>query len=115
MILAASWQSHWRQKPGHDAELPYVPADGTYRGINVRGIAMLLAYAKHAASIPHWSKDYLFVISDGFLDGMQAWAAQYFGTGQPILEAEAVHTPGAQLSNALALDYQPDTLSSYNF
>ena len=84
MILAANWQSHWRQKPSDSSELPYVPDDGTYRAINVRGIALLLAYAKHAARIPHWSKDYLFVISDGFLDGMQAWAAQYFGTGQPI-------------------------------
>ena len=115
MILAANWQSHWRQKPSDSSELPYVPDDGTYRAINVRGIALLLAYAKHAASIPHWSKDYLFVISDGFLDGMQAWAAQYFGTGQPNLEAEAVHTTGAQVWNALALDYPADSFSSFNF
>lgn len=115
MILAASWRSHWRQKPSPGPELPYVPDDGTYRAINVRGIALLLAYAKHATNISHWSKDYIFVISDGFLDGMQAWAAQYFGTGQQNLEAEAVHTTGAQIWNALALDYPADSFSSFTF
>lgn len=29
-----------------------------------------------------WAKDIIFVISDGYLDGMQAWISSYHGTRQ---------------------------------
>ena len=66
LLLAASWRSHWQGNATSDEmELPFVPDDGQRRAINVRGISLLLALAKHTTSIPFWSKDLMFVISDG--------------------------------------------------
>lgn len=115
MLFAAPWRSDWRGTPRDDGELPYIPNDGSGHAVNIRGISLLLAYAKHATSIPHWSKDYVFVISDGFLDGMQAWATQYFGSAQSNLDAEPVYVTGAQIWNALALDYAADSFSSFTY
>ena len=116
LLLAASWRSHWQGNATSDEmELPFVPDDGQRRAINVRGISLLLALAKHTTSIPFWSKDLMFVISDGFLDGMQAWATQYFGLEQPNLDAEPILCTGAQIWNALALDYPADSFSSFAF
>ena len=30
-----------------------------------------------------WAKDLVFVMSDGYLDGMQAWITTYHGEAQP--------------------------------
>ncbi|WFD28411.1 dolichyl-P-Man:Man5GlcNAc2-PP-dolichol alpha-1,3-mannosyltransferase [Malassezia nana] len=112
MILAASWRSRWRERPTTGASLPYVPDDGTLRAINIRGISLSLAMAQHMLAQPHWSKDLLVVFSDGYLDGMHAWANGWFGRPQVNLEAEPVHGAGAQVWNALALDYPSDSFSS---
>lgn len=29
-----------------------------------------------------WSKDIIFVVADGYIDGMQAWLDAYHGNGQ---------------------------------
>lgn len=112
LVLAASWRSRWRQLPTNGADLPYVPHDDVRRAANVRGVASVLALAQHATTIPNWSKDLFFVLSDGYLEGMQAWATQYFGQPLASLDAAPVRGAGAQIWNALALDYPSDSFTS---
>ena len=112
MVLAASWRSRWRERPTTGASLPYVPDDGTLRAVNVRGVSLVLAMAQYMVAHPHWSKDLLVVISDGYLDGMHAWASEWFGREQPNLRADPVYGAGSQVWNALALDYPSDSFSS---
>ncbi|WFD33132.1 pre-mRNA cleavage and polyadenylation factor (CPF) complex subunit [Malassezia sp. CBS 17886] len=112
MLLAASWRSRWKQPHAPGGGLPYTPPDGSGRAVNNRGVASVLALAQHLSSIPYWSKDIVFVISDGYLDGMQAWTTRYFGSAQRDLVAEEVRIGGAQIWNALALDYPADSFSS---
>lgn len=112
MILAASWRSRWRERPTTGASLPYIPNDTTLRAVNIRGVSLVLAMAQHMLARPHWSKDLLVIISDGYLDGMHAWASEWFGRPQPNLVAQPVHGAGAQVWNALALDYPSDSFSS---
>ncbi|PKI82755.1 dolichyl-P-Man:Man5GlcNAc2-PP-dolichol alpha-1,3-mannosyltransferase [Malassezia vespertilionis] len=103
MVLAAPWHSRWKARPGN-ATLPYTP-HGAQRALNIRGVAAALALAKHLTSIPYWSKDLIVILSDGHLDGMQAWASSYFGAPTPALCADDVQDGGAQIWNALALDF----------
>ena len=85
MVISASWLS--RTGDG----------DGT---LNLRGVSTVLALAaflkrKLPCSIndvpfqyspptdySYWAKDIVFVISDGYLDGMQAWLGAYHGSEQ---------------------------------
>jgi len=69
--------------------------DGT---LNLRGVATVLSLAaflnrqsQHPAFVHStnfsseyslWSKDLIFVISDGYMEGMQAWASAYHGHTQ---------------------------------
>ena len=66
---------------------------------NLRGVATVLALAPFLKSklirllrrflthvdVEHslWAKDLVFVISDGYLDGMHAWITTYHGAAQP--------------------------------
>lgn len=45
----------------------------------------------------HWSKDIIFVISDGYLDGMQAFLNEYHGSFQS--SASSVTVPQALVNN----------------
>lgn len=113
LVLAASWLSRWKEAPRDDHELPFTaPDEPMQRAVNVRGIASLLALAHRLRRVPNWSKDIFFVVSDGHLDGMQAWATRYFGRAQSSLSADEVDEVGAQIWNALALDYPSDSFSS---
>lgn len=108
MVIAASWES--AHPTGTNDTLPFKP-DGR-RTVNVRGVASLLALARHLPSVRSWSKDIIFVVSDGHLDGMSAWATRFFGARHPHLSAEPVNGGGARLWNAVALDYPGDSFSS---
>ncbi|WFD34686.1 dolichyl-P-Man:Man5GlcNAc2-PP-dolichol alpha-1,3-mannosyltransferase [Malassezia cuniculi] len=108
MIIAASWESD--HPTGGPDTLPYQPSNK--RTVNVRGVASVVALAKHITSIRSWSKDIIFVISDGHLDGMSAWATRFFGAKHPHLVAEPVDGGGARVWNAVALDYPGDSFSS---
>lgn len=92
-VLAASWKSAWDGK--NDPELKEAFAkkedlegamsDYERRGvrrINIRGIATTLLLARHLSGYGHWSKDLIFVFSDGELEGIQAWTSSYFGKEQ---------------------------------
>ena len=85
MVISASWLS--RTGDG----------DGTF---NLRGVSTVLALAAFlkrkilysindvsfstlsAIDYSYWAKDIVFVISDGYLDGMQAWLGAYHGSEQ---------------------------------
>lgn len=89
MVISASWIS----RSGEE--------DGT---LNMRGVSMVLALAGflkrqcllisvliYLAHLPvaigysYWSKDIVFVISDGYFEGMQAWLSAYHGSSQSSL------------------------------
>jgi glycosylphosphatidylinositol transamidase len=87
MVISASWLS--RTGDG----------DGT---LNLRGVSIVLAlaaflkrkllcskndvpfqiYFSPPTDYSYWAKDIVFVISDGYLDGMQAWLGAYHGSEQ---------------------------------
>lgn len=115
IVLGASWQSRWRASPTASKVLPYVPNDGTDCALNIRGVSLTLAMAQHVSRIPYWSKDVVFVLSDSYLDGMQAWASAWFGQMHPHLHAEPVYGAGSQIWNALMLDYPGDSYSSISY
>ena len=82
-VISASWLS--RTGDG----------DGT---LNLRGVATVLSLAaflnRQSQHLPFahsthflseysfWSKDLIFVISDGYMEGMQAWASAYHAHSQ---------------------------------
>lgn len=48
---------------------------------------MCVPYISHGlAEYSLWAKDLVFVISDGYLDGMQAWITTYHGETQPSMQ-----------------------------
>ena len=84
MIISASWISRSGEENG---------------SLNLRGVATVLGLAgflkrkwrlryspiSHGhgfADYSYWSKDIIFVISDGYLEGMQAWLSSYHGSTQ---------------------------------
>ena len=85
IVISASWLSR---------------IDNGSGTINIRGVSTVLALANFLRrkclifplSIPRyficstgyslWAKDIIFVVSDGYLDGMQAWLSAYHGTTQ---------------------------------
>lgn len=129
VIIAASWQSQWdgsddpdedRQSAGGEQ---HRSSDG--RRINVRGVSTLLGLAKYLTSQSYWSKDFIFVISDGYMEGMQAWSRAYFEPEnvEPLsdaddgassgLQAEPVTSCiGAVVWNGVAIDYPSDSFDS---
>ncbi|KAG0666333.1 Glycosyl phosphatidyl inositol protein transamidase complex subunit [Rhodotorula mucilaginosa] len=69
LVIGASWLSRATDEAGE-------------RRINVRGVALLLAIANYFKKYSMWSKDIIFVVADGYIDGMQAWLDAYHGNGQ---------------------------------
>jgi hypothetical protein len=92
-VIAASWKSAWDGTGDPDAkETSARKADvegrmsdyerKSVRRSNVRGIASTIVLARHLSGYHHWSKDLIFVFSDGEIEGMQAWSSAYFGKEQ---------------------------------
>ncbi|SPO31726.1 related to Alpha-1,3-mannosyltransferase [Ustilago trichophora] len=115
LILTASWRSRWQ---GHDD--PFAPADNATetstidaRGrINVRGVASVLALARYLSTQAHLSKDLIFVVSDGHLEGIHAWSSAYFGSVPDGLKVDPVSAGGSQVWNAISIDYPADSFSA---
>ncbi|CBQ71473.1 related to Alpha-1,3-mannosyltransferase [Sporisorium reilianum SRZ2] len=114
VVLTASWRSRWQGEND-----PFAPADNLTaanidaRGrINVRGIASILALARYLSTQAHLSKDLIFVISDGHLEGIHAWSSAYFGSMPKGLHADPVSAGGSQVWNAISIDYPSDSFSS---
>ncbi|EPQ25784.1 uncharacterized protein PFL1_06651 [Pseudozyma flocculosa PF-1] len=124
IIISASWRSRWRGQNDPFSE-PDAAAQAVDRGlaprrINVRGIASLLVLARYLSTQNFLSKDLIFVVSDGYLEGINAWSSAYFD-GRPGGAMEQgdrdtaafapIHDGGSQVWNALSLDYPSDSFS----
>ncbi|ETS59757.1 hypothetical protein PaG_06280 [Moesziomyces aphidis] len=111
VVITASWQSRWK---GQDDPFAHVNATEASNGarVNVRGIASVLALARYLSTQAHLSKDLIFVISDGHLEGINAWSSAYFGDVAAGLEVEPVVLGGSQVWNAISIDYPADSFSS---
>ncbi|GAA5820224.1 hypothetical protein JCM3770_006066 [Rhodotorula araucariae] len=98
LVLSASWLSRARNEDGS-------------RRINTRGVALVLALANYFKKHSMWSKDIIFVISDGYADGAQAWLDSYHGVGQSNLDAEKLRLTTGAIWAALNLDYPHHSFS----
>ena len=91
-VISASWLSRTGE------------GDGT---LNLRGVATVLSLAaflsrqsqhvvpfvnwtNFSSEYSFWSKDLIFVISDGYMDGMQAWVNAYHGHTQSSMSNTTV-------------------------
>ncbi|GJE90712.1 Gaa1-domain-containing protein [Phanerochaete sordida] len=82
--------------------------DGT---LNLRGIATVLSLAAYLKGYSLWAKDLVFVVSDGYLDGMQAWISSYHGVTQGNLVAEPLQLSSGVIWTALNIDYPGHSFS----
>ncbi|KAF8587402.1 Gaa1-domain-containing protein [Ramaria rubella] len=80
-------------------------------GPNLRGIATVLSLAEFLKRYSLWAKDIIFVISDGYFDGMQAWLGAYHGLDQTNLVAERLSLHSGVIWTALAIDYPGHSFS----
>ncbi|TFK76331.1 Gaa1-domain-containing protein [Pluteus cervinus] len=90
MVISASWLSRTGDGEGQ---------------LNLRGVATVLSLAGYLNRYAHWSKDLIFIINDGYLDGMQAWLSAYYGVSQPNLHAEPLEIVSGVIWAALCVDY----------
>ncbi|KAF9647556.1 Gaa1-domain-containing protein [Thelephora ganbajun] len=95
-LISASWLS--RMGDG----------DGT---LNLRGVATVLSLAAFLNQYSLWSKDLIFVISDGYMEGMQAWASAYHGRTQSNMHAEPLQLTSGMIWTALDIDYPGHSFS----
>ncbi|KAF8927039.1 Glycosyl phosphatidyl inositol protein transamidase complex subunit [Dissophora ornata] len=74
---------------------------------NTNGISMLLALAKVFKRCSHFSKDIIFVVSDGDAEGLQAWLKAYHGNEQSTKDRfeETLHIRSGAIQAALNLDF----------
>ncbi|KAF9120030.1 Glycosyl phosphatidyl inositol protein transamidase complex subunit [Mortierella sp. 14UC] len=88
LVLSASWLS--RDK-----------------SFNVNAISMLLALGKTFKRGSHFSKDIIFVVSDGEAEGLQAWLKAYHGNEEHTHERseEALKVRSGAVQAALNLDF----------
>ncbi|OSD01536.1 Gaa1-domain-containing protein [Trametes coccinea BRFM310] len=96
IVISASWLSRTGE------------GDGT---LNLRGVSTVLALAKYLKKYSLWAKDLVFVISDGYLDGMQAWISTYHGETQPNMRAEPLTLQSGVIWTALNIDYPGHSFS----
>ncbi|GAA5880792.1 hypothetical protein JCM3774_005751 [Rhodotorula dairenensis] len=98
LVLGASWLSRALSDDGE-------------RRTNVRGVALLLAIANYFKKYSMWSKDIIFVVSDGYIDGMQAWLDAYHGNGQSNLHTGRLPLTTGPIWAAVNLDYPHHSFS----
>ncbi|KAH9854210.1 Gaa1-domain-containing protein [Lenzites betulinus] len=96
IVISASWLSRTGE------------GDGT---LNMRGVSTVIALASYLKKSSLWAKDLVFVISDGYLDGMQAWITTYHGETQPNLKAEPLSLQSGVIWTALNVDYPGHSFS----
>ncbi|KAF5380995.1 hypothetical protein D9615_004070 [Tricholomella constricta] len=96
MVISASWLSRTGE------------GDGT---LNLRGVATVLALAGFLKRYSLWAKDIVFVVSDGYLEGMHAWLAAYHGSSQSNLRADRLVLSSGVIWTALNIDYPGHSFS----
>ncbi|EJU05177.1 hypothetical protein DACRYDRAFT_103672 [Dacryopinax primogenitus] len=92
MIIAASWTS--------------LTGDP-----NLRGVATVLALAGFLTRYTHWAKDLVFVISDGYQDGMEAFLSTYYGHEPKTLSVQPLTFDSEVVWTALSIDYPGHSFS----
>ncbi|SNX87964.1 related to Alpha-1,3-mannosyltransferase [Melanopsichium pennsylvanicum] len=113
IVLTASWLSQWTGQNDPDAHSAENASNVDLNGrTNVRGVASVLALARYLSTQAHLSKDLIFVISDGYLEGIHAWSSAYFGSVSDGLKVDPVAAGGSQVWNAISIDYPADSFSS---
>ncbi|CUA74928.1 GPI transamidase component GAA1 [Saccharomyces cerevisiae S288c] [Rhizoctonia solani] len=96
IVLSASWKSlKWDE-------------DGS---LNLRGVATILALAGYLKRYTLWAKDIIFVINDGYMDGMHAWLSAYHGFEHANLETQPLGLLGGVIWTALCIDYPGHSFS----
>jgi len=90
IVISASWVSRINDGKG---------------ALNLRGISTVLSLAAFLKQYSLWAKDLAFVVSDGYLDGMQAWINAYHGHPQDNMEAEPLQISSGTIWTALNIDY----------
>ncbi|GAA5895626.1 hypothetical protein JCM5296_003765 [Sporobolomyces johnsonii] len=98
IVLSASWLSRAIDDEGN-------------RRINTRGVAIVLALANYFKKYSMWSKDIIFLISDGHSEGAQAWLDSYHAFGQSNLRADPLTLTTGPIWAALNLDYPHHSFS----
>ncbi|EIW85104.1 Gaa1-like GPI transamidase component [Coniophora puteana RWD-64-598 SS2] len=78
---------------------------------NMRGVATVLALAGYLKGYSLWAKDLVFVVSDGYLDGMYAWLNAYHGTVPANLQSGPLEYPSGTIWTALNIDYPGHSFS----
>ncbi|KAF7363612.1 hypothetical protein MSAN_01018300 [Mycena sanguinolenta] len=78
---------------------------------NLRGVATVLALANFLKRYSLWAKDIVFVVSDNYVDGMQAWLNAYHGEAQSNLQAEELELASGVIWTALNIDYPGHSFS----
>ncbi|KAA1469453.1 Gaa1-domain-containing protein [Dentipellis sp. KUC8613] len=81
------------------------------KSLNLRGVATVLALSGFLKQYSHWSKDIIFVISDGYLEGMHAWISSYHGVEQANLRADELTLASGVIWTALNIDYPGHSFS----
>lgn len=90
IVITASWHSRQSNDPIIYASQMYRNSSentGTSTATdrpqpNLRGIATVLSLAQSLSKQSVWAKDLIFLISDSYLDGAQAWLSAYHGQPQ---------------------------------
>ncbi|KAF9013977.1 Gaa1-like protein [Cyathus striatus] len=96
MIISASWLSRTGE------------GDGT---LNLRGVSTVLALANFLKGYSLWAKDIIFVVSDGYLDGMHAWLNSYHDVSQSNLIRDNLMISSGVIWTALNIDYPGHSFS----
>ncbi|KAF8921109.1 Gaa1-like protein [Mucidula mucida] len=96
IVISASWLSRTGE------------GDGT---LNLRGVSTILAFAAFVKRYSLWAKDLVFVISDGYLEGMQAWLSAYHGVSQSNVQAADLELTSGVIWTALNVDYPGHSFS----
>ncbi|KAI0086173.1 Gaa1-domain-containing protein [Irpex rosettiformis] len=79
--------------------------------LNLRGISTVLSLAAFLKGYSLWAKDLIFIVSDGYLDGMQAWLTAYHGLSQSNIISEPLTLSSGSIWTALNIDYPGHSFS----
>lgn len=96
IVISASWLSRTGEGDGN---------------LNLRGVSTVLALARFLKRYSLWAKDIIFVVSDGYLEGMHAWLAAYHGSSQSNLEADRLELTSGVIWTAVNIDYPGHSFS----
>ncbi|KAG8960304.1 Glycosyl phosphatidyl inositol protein transamidase complex subunit [Tulasnella sp. 419] len=100
IVISASWMSRTNEGEGTP---------------NLRGVATVLALARYLTKYSLWAKDLVFVINDGYMDGMQAWLNAYHGLEQQNLKTDLLEYSSGVIWTAICIDYPGHSFSHLGF